>query len=75
MTKNNRPPAAWTNQWLRELSWRELRRMNSFFLEHGIPESGIERSRCFRLFAELARRKREGGGGWIAQAEREGRNN
>lgn len=64
-------PARWTDQWLRELSWREVREMNSSILRNGIPEYGILRSRCIRLQAEWARRKREGGGGWAAVAKRE----
>lgn len=64
-----REPAAWTDQWIRELSWRTLRRMlNEPF--DADAASRYERSRQKRLEAELARRKREGGGGWVAEIAR-----
>jgi hypothetical protein len=58
---------AWTDYWLRHLSWRELKRMMQPIYSFGIPCKGLIRSRCLRLQAELARRKREGFGGMCAR--------
>lgn len=66
-------PVAWSEKWLRRLSWREVRTMNTqinnraaqSILGRPLP-SGIERSRFRRLQKEWARRKREGGGGLAA---------
>ena len=63
-------PTAWTNQWIRELPWRTVRKINSDVLKDGLPSGGIERSRAIRVQAEWSRRKREGGGGLVAELER-----
>jgi hypothetical protein len=68
----NRAPAAWTDQWIRELSWREIQRIRRSLYGRPVP-LGIVGSRMRRLEAEWERRKREGGGGWGAQVEREQR--
>jgi hypothetical protein len=65
---SGRNPAAWTDQWIRELPGRHLKAMRQCF---DAEETGIARSRQRRLEAEWERRKREGGGGWCATLERE----
>jgi hypothetical protein len=72
---NKQQPAFWTDQWLRELSWSEVRYWNSKILKLGVPLYGASRRRCLRLQAEYARRKKEGGGGLTARprAERKAR--
>lgn len=65
-----REPAAWTNQWLRELPWRTVVKWNSTIVTLGIPTKGLLHSRFLRLQKEYARRKREGGGGLAAQMDR-----
>lgn len=64
-----RDPAAWTNQWMRELSWREIIRINQSFMAYE-PHNGIMRSRRRRLAAELKRRRKDGGGGFGAELDR-----
>ena len=53
---SDRKPAAWTNQWIEDLSWRTLRKFTRWSRANP-PKSGIAVSRCKRLEAELDRRK------------------
>jgi hypothetical protein len=62
VARNHAP--AWSNAWLRQLPWRELIRMCSLSPDEA---EGIQLARIRRLHQELARRKREGGGGWAAK--------
>ena len=66
-----RSPPRWSNRWLREMSWRELEEIHRAVLTHGIPVSpAFIASRLRRAEAEWDRRKKEGGGGWAAKADR-----
>jgi len=63
----NRKAAAWTNQWLRELSWREIvtmRRLSQ--LQDWSAATSLQRHRIDRLDKEWKRRKQEGHGGSLA---------
>ena len=67
-----REPARWSNQWLREMPWRELIKLRQVIAALGVPIHGMIRSRCLRIESEWDRRKREGGGGLIAEMIRKG---
>jgi hypothetical protein len=66
MSYVKRTAMAWSNQWLREMSWRELQEIHRAVLKHGIPVDRLVASRLKRAEAEWARRKKEGGGGMAA---------
>ena len=58
----------WSNQWLRERSWRTIQRyVRQFRNFDPLIDDSIYQSRRKRTFEEWARRKREGGGGLAAK--------
>jgi hypothetical protein len=60
-----RKPSAWTNQWMRELPYRELKRMLAFPFDDSWD--ALQKQRWLRLQDEWKRRKKEGRGGWAAE--------
>ena len=54
---------AWTREWLKSQSWREVIRMKRLFESLPEPSTAIVRARKRRLIAEYFRRGKEGGGG------------